>query len=72
MLRQIFDTEANLTPDSANNTLSTVRLHHLTQAVHDQAIDKLLAELNNTQTIVPGSNLKLAFKLGSTLLLPNQ
>ncbi len=65
LLRQIFDTEADLTPDMTSSTL-TVRLHHLTQAAHDQAIEKLLAELNATQTIFPGTRLKLVFKLGST------
>jgi hypothetical protein len=64
LLRQIFDTEADLTPDMTSRTL-TVRLHHLTQAAHDQAIEKLLAELNATQTIFPGTQLKLVFKLGS-------
>jgi hypothetical protein len=65
LLRQIFDTEADLTPDLATNTL-TVRLHHLTQAAHDQAIEKLMAELNATQTIFPGTHLTLVFKLGSS------
>ena len=64
LLRQIFDTEADLTPDPVANTL-TVRLHHLTQATHDQAIEQLLAELNTTQTIFPGTSLTLVFKLGS-------
>jgi predicted nucleic acid-binding Zn-ribbon protein len=64
LLRQIFDTEADLTPDPVANTL-TVRLHHLTQATHDQAIEQLLAELNATQTIFPGTSLMLVFKLGS-------
>jgi hypothetical protein len=64
LLRQIFDTEADLTPDLATNTL-TVRLHHLTQAAHDQAIERLLAELNATHTIFPGTHLTLVFKLGS-------
>jgi hypothetical protein len=64
LLRQIFDTEADLTPDPAANTL-TVRLHHLTQATHDHAIEQVLAELNATQTIFPGTSLTLAFKLGS-------
>ena len=64
LLRQIFDTEADLTPDPMANTL-TVRLHHLTQATHDQAIEQLLAELNTTQTIFPGTSLTLVFKLGS-------
>jgi hypothetical protein len=64
LLRQIFQTEADLTPDLVSNTL-TVRLHHLTQAAHDQAIEKLLADLNATQTLFPGTNLTLVFKLGS-------
>jgi len=65
LLRQIFDTEADLTPDLATNTL-TVRLHHLTQAAHDHAIQQLLAQLNATQTIFPGTQLTLVFKLGSS------
>jgi hypothetical protein len=60
----MFDTEVDLMPDLATNTL-TVRLHHLTQAAHDQAIEQLLAELNATQTIFPGTRLALIFKLGS-------
>jgi hypothetical protein len=65
LLRQIFDTEADLTPDLFTNTL-TVRIHHLTHAAHDQAIEKLLTELNLTKTIFPGTHLTLVFKLGST------
>ena len=64
LLRQIFDTEADLLPDLNNNTL-TVRLHHLTHAAHDRAIEKLLEELNATQTIFPGTTLALVFKIGS-------
>lgn len=64
LLRQIFQTEADLTPNLAAQTL-TVRLHHLTQAAHDQAIEHLLADLNATQTVFPGTNLTLVFKLGS-------
>jgi hypothetical protein len=64
LLRQIFETEADLTPDLTANTL-TVRLHHLTQAAHDQAIEPLLADLNATRTVFPGTVLTLVFKLGS-------
>ena len=64
LLRQVFQTEANLT-DLAAHTL-TVRLHHLTQAAHDQAIEKLLDDLNATQTVFPGTTLTLIFKLGSS------
>jgi hypothetical protein len=65
LLRQIFQTEADLMPDIAAHTL-TVRLHHLTQAAHDQAIEQLLADLNATQTVFPGTQLTLVFKLGSS------
>jgi hypothetical protein len=64
LLRQIFQSDADLTPDLAANTL-TVRLHHLTQAAHDHAIEQLLADLNATQTVFPGTTLNLVFKLGS-------
>lgn len=65
LVRQIFEIAADLIPDYAANTL-TVRLHHFTQAAHDQAIEKLLAELNATQTIFPGTHLQLIFKIGSS------
>lgn len=64
LLRQIFQSEADLIPDSAANTL-TVGLHHLTLAAHDQAIEGLLADLNATQTVFPGTKLTMVFKIGS-------
>jgi hypothetical protein len=64
LLRQIFQAEADLIPDLQTPTL-TVRLHHLTQAAHDQAIEQLIAELNATQTTFPGTDLTLVFRLGS-------
>ena len=64
LLRQVFQNEVDLLPDPAANTL-TVRLHHLTQAAHDDALGKLCEELNATQTIFPGTSLRLVFKLGS-------
>jgi hypothetical protein len=64
LLRQIFQNEADLAPDMATNTL-TVSLHHLTQKTHDQSIELLLTHLNATQTVFPGTNLTLVFKLGS-------
>lgn len=65
LLRQIFDTEADLAPDEAQQTL-TVRLHHLTQRAHDDVIRHLCEELNATETLFPGTNLKLIYKLGSS------
>jgi hypothetical protein len=65
LLCQTFQTEADLIPDPTAKTL-TVRLHHLTQAAHDQAIEKLLTELNATKTVFPDTDLTLVFKLGSS------
>jgi hypothetical protein len=64
LLRQIYSTEADLLPDADNKTL-TVRLHHLTQAAHDQALVRLCEELNATETIFPGTDLRLIYKIGS-------
>jgi hypothetical protein len=65
LVRQIFETEADLLPDRTNKTL-TVRIHHLTQAAHDQVLEKLCATLNETQTVFPGTDLTLIFKIGSS------
>jgi hypothetical protein len=64
LLRQIYATEADLIPDADHKTL-TVRLHHLTQAAHDQALVRLCDELNATETIFPGTDLHLIYKVGS-------
>jgi hypothetical protein len=65
LVRQIFDTEADLLPDQTNKTL-TVRIHHLTQAAHDLVLEKLCDALNETQTVFPGTDLTLIFKIGSS------
>jgi len=64
LLRQIYRTEVDLTPDPAAKTL-TVHLHHLTQAAHDDAVRYLCDELTATDTIFPGTDLRLVYKLGS-------
>jgi hypothetical protein len=65
LLRQIFNNEADLIPDSTAGTL-TVRLHNLTQAAHDKAIAQLCNTLNETRTVFPGTNLTLIFQIGSS------
>jgi hypothetical protein len=65
LIRQIFETEADLIPDTTSKTL-TVQIHHLTQAAHDQVLEKLCAALNETQTVFPGTDLTLIFKIGSS------
>jgi len=64
LLMQIFDTEVDLVPDLKANTL-TVRLHHLTQAAHDEVASHLCEQLNATETTFPDTNLRIIFKVGS-------
>jgi len=65
LLRQIYDTEVDLIPDLETKTL-TVRLHHLTQAAHDEAVFHLCDQLNATETIFPDTELKLVYQLGAS------
>jgi hypothetical protein len=71
LIRQVFETEADLLPDTTNKTL-TVRIHHLTQAAHDQTLEKLCGALNETQTVFPGTEMTLIFKIGSSQFPPAQ
>ena len=64
LLRQIFDTEIDLVPDPEARTL-TVYLHHLTQAAHDAAAGYLCEELTATETVFPGTELRMVYKMGS-------
>jgi hypothetical protein len=64
LLRQIYQTEVDLIPDLSDKTL-TVCLHHLTQSAHDTAVRHLCEELTATETIFPGTDLRLVYKLGS-------
>jgi hypothetical protein len=65
LIRQIYRTEVDLFPDPDTKTL-TVRLHHLAQNIHDQAAQHLCEELTATETIFPGTDLRIIYKLGST------
>ena len=64
LLCALYSTDADLLPDPQAGTL-TVRLHHSANAVTDQAIEKLCAELTATETVFPQTNLRLVLKLGS-------
>ncbi len=71
LIREIFATEADLIPDEENKTL-TVQLHHLTNHLSDQAARNLAANLNATETIYPGTELRLIYKLVSDEIPPDQ
>jgi hypothetical protein len=62
VLREIFSAEADLIPDEAAGTL-TVQLHHLSNHSSDELARHLAKELNETETVYPGTNLRLIYKL---------
>jgi hypothetical protein len=61
-LREIFVSAADLCPDEAGGTL-TVSLHHLSNAGSDRLAAQMAEELNATETIFPGTKLRMMFKL---------
>lgn len=65
LLRALYTTEADLVPDEAAGTL-TVRLHHLANRASDTAVRYLCTELTDTETVFPGTNLRLVYELVSS------
>ena len=66
LVRQIFQSPADLRPDPANKVL-TVSIHPAATAAHSRVLEHLCQELNETQTLFPGTDLQLHFELlGST------
>ncbi len=61
-LRQIYTTSADLLPDAAHKTL-TVRVHPLATRAHDTVLRHLCAELTATETVFPGTELRLVYEI---------
>jgi len=64
LLQEIYRTEADLIPDEQAQTL-TVRLHHLANPLSDRAARALAEHLNATETLYPGTHLRLRYELVS-------
>jgi hypothetical protein len=64
LLRAIYSTEADILPDPQAKTL-TIRLHPLANQSSDNAISHLCDQLNQTETIFPGTELRLIYELVS-------
>ena len=61
LLRAIYRTEFDLVPNTHDKTL-TVRLHPLTNESTDEAVHHLCAELNATETLFPGIDMRLIYQ----------
>ena len=65
LARAIYQSSADLIPDESNNVL-TIKLHHQANPMTNHVVQYMCDELNKTESIFPGTNLKLVYKLGST------
>jgi hypothetical protein len=65
LLRAIYSTEVDLIPDLQAKTL-TVRLHPLANTSSDEAIRHLCSDINATETLFPGTELRLIYELVSS------
>jgi hypothetical protein len=65
LLRAIYSTEVDIVPDPHAKTL-TIRLHPLANASCDLALRHLCAEINATETLFPGTELRLIYDLVSS------
>lgn len=59
-VRGIFQSSVDLRPDTAKGTL-TVSIHRQATAAQDAVLLHLCAELNETETVYPGTNMRLVF-----------
>jgi hypothetical protein len=64
LLRQIFSTEVDLEPDTENKILN-VTLHSLNNERSNKIALKLCKQLNETETVFPGTEMRLFYKLVS-------
>jgi predicted RNase H-like nuclease (RuvC/YqgF family) len=62
LLRAIYSTEVDIVPDPQAKTL-TIRLHPLANQSSDDAVKHLCAEINSTETVFPGTDLRLIYEL---------
>ena len=61
LVKQIIQNNADLIPDYEHNTL-TVVLHSLSAPRFNHAVGQIIQLLNETETIFPGTDLRLIFK----------
>jgi hypothetical protein len=64
LLREVYTTDADLAPDEAAGTL-TVRLHYPANPVNAKVLAHLCQELTETETVFPGTKLRLIYQLVS-------
>jgi len=64
LLRGIYNSEADILPDNEKKTM-TIRIHHMTNRCEDEIIGYLCDELNATETVFPGTKMRLCYEMVS-------
>lgn len=64
LLQQTYTSDVDLIPDYQDKTL-TVKIHHLNYRRDNKVLEHLCEELNETETVFPGTDLRLIYKLVS-------
>ena len=62
IIRELFETDADLEPDIEKRILN-VKIHRMKTMRNDKAVKKLLEKLNETETVFPGTDMKLQYYL---------
>jgi prepilin-type processing-associated H-X9-DG protein len=65
IVKRVCTAEGDIIPDKEHKTL-TIRLHHQACLSQDEAVRKLCEDLNETETIFPGTDLKLIYELSTS------
>lgn len=65
IIKQIIETNADIIPNEADNTL-TVTLHSLSTPRFNVVAEKVAHFLNETETTFPGTNLKIIYKTSAS------
>jgi hypothetical protein len=64
LVRQIFTTDADIEPDEKEGTLK-INLHNMTNPRNNQYVQQLCKILTESETIFPGTNLRLVYGMVS-------
>jgi hypothetical protein len=64
LVRQVFMTDADIVPDEEQGILN-VKVHNMTNPRNNQYLQRLCKVLNESETIFPGTNLRLVYDVVS-------
>lgn len=67
LVKNLITTKGDIIPDYQNNTL-TIALYSLSTPRDNEAVKKVCSLINDTETIYPGTNLRMIYKFATSLI----